>query len=299
MKKNDGTEKWIKLICAIFFCAGITIVAIQPSLGATLINLATQVKGILLGANGGLGVTLTGSPTLGYVPTATSSSAAVWTAGIPVNPIITTQRTASWVWSAGLTGGQIDNPPTSDYYTAFGGIAGASGCATATVPPCATQGNGQGFLSALNWLVGQNIDFQEEGQLTTVVAANTCVIISVNDLNDLHQSCGTLGSVQNAAAFLFGGTLETTDWGCQMANGSTRHLTTSSIAADTNAHTFEIKFDDVTPNVVFSIDGVTACTETTDLPVSGSVMQHGFYVGGSTANLYREFFYYMASGNAW
>lgn len=211
----------------------------------------------------------------------------------PVNPITSSFRTAGWNWTASAT----NTPPTADQYAAFGGTGANSGCATSSVPPCITQGNAQGYQSALNWIVGQNILFEESGQLTTL--SSTCVTIDVNSNNNIQESCTTLGSLQNNASFLFGGTLETTDWGCVTANGSARQITTSTIAADTNPHVFTIQFNDSVPNVVFSIDGTVACTVTTDVPATGSVMGHAFYVGGTVGGLYREFSYYMQSGNSW
>lgn len=218
---------------------------------------------------------------------------------LPVNPITSSVRSAAWDWSVATSLPLLESPPTTDYYVEYGGPPGQTGCATSSVPPCVTDGNGQGFLSADNWLVGQNIDFQESGQLTTTVAANTCVVISVNADSDLEKGCTSLGAEQNAAAFMFGGTIETADWGCMTASASANQITTSSIAADTNAHVFEIQFNDAVPNVVFKIDGTVACTVTTDLPPSGTVMQHGFYVGGTSVGLYREFAYYIQSGNSW
>lgn len=292
-----------KTIAAGVLGAVLTVVALSVP-AATLINLATQVKGLLAGANGGLGLALSGTPGLGSVPVASGSSAAAWqqTPWLPTappNPASGNIRSAGWVWAAGLSTGQIDNPPTSDYYVAFGGVGGATGCATATVPPCATQGNGQGYISALNWLVGQNIEFQEYGQLTNITAASTCVVIQVNNLNNQLQSCSTLGSLQTEAGFLFGGTLGVTNWQCITASSTTRAAVNSGVAADLNAHLWDIKFNDAVPNVVFSIDGTPVCTVTTPIPASGSVMQHGFYVGGSMGGLYREFSYYVQSGNSW
>jgi hypothetical protein len=103
----------------------------------------------------------------------------------------------------------------------------------------------------------------------------------------------------NNASFLFGGSLGTTNWQCVTANGSTRAAVDSGVAADTNPHVWEIKFNDAVPNVVFYIDLVPVCTITTPIPVSSTVMQHDFWVGGSMGGLYREFSYYIQSGNTW
>jgi hypothetical protein len=81
----------------------------------------------------------------------------------------------------------------------------------------------------------------------------------------------------NYAAFRFSTGIGVTDahWQCCTRDGSTQNVVATTVAADTNQHTFGIQCDDANSKVNFFIDGVLVGTSIANLPVATTVMNLG------------------------
>ena len=170
--------------------------------------------------------------------------------------------------------------------------------ATTSLPAFIVNFSG-GFVEGQpQFLTGKNIDWRELGWVQSTTS-NISVTAGVADTNT-NSGNGVASPAGKYALFRYiHGT--DTNWQCMTSDGTTQTLTDSGTAVDTAIHTWEIIFNDGTPNVVFQIDGVTKCTLTTHLPGNGVVVRRGWYVGlgGSGSTAFAEEAFYVQSDPTW
>ena len=235
------------------------------------------------------GVTVTGTPSTGQVPTATSSSAATWQtpAASSVNaiPIPNTYRSYLWQYDMGSSGPGGANPATFSCGGIFMTMASPGGGATTTSALFGAyvglySSNGISIAGFSTWkifYVGNSLRFQTMAACWMSVTTDvTRVWLGFTDQTP-STMCGSANPAGNYACFRF---ISGTDtyFQCITKNGTTQNVQSSGIApsagwlAGTTPLKFEIQSNDSVPNVVFLIGGSVVATSTTDLPTSGTAL---------------------------
>jgi hypothetical protein len=261
---------------------------------STQIDLTKQVVGTLPHGNGGTDVTSPGSS--GNVLTSNGSS---WTSAAPAGG--SGSGLPTFFGSSGKRTEFMTRSGNSSEKDTNGVDSSNSpnwNAATTTTPGNIVNYSGGYVEGQLQWLTGKNIHWQEYGLIQST-SSSISVTMGMSDTNTNSGNGSATPSGKYAMFRYIHGT--DTNWQCMTSDGSSQTLTNSSTAVDTNAHTWDIKFNDSTPNVVFSIDGSTVCTLTTHLPGNGVVMRRGWYVGtgGSNGTAFAEWAFYVESDISW
>ena len=228
------------------------------------------------------GVTVTGTPTAGQAPVATSGTAASWQAisANAVNAVPIPNITRTWYGQyIGASGGTttaasiqglslvVTNGNAASVSAAFGSYFGAY---------TGTQANTTaGFLSPAQYYVGHSLSmtsFQTWYNANTADAGNFWTGFTDRTLAVQVASANPAG---NYACFRF---IEGTDTTikCVTKDGTTQTVTDSGVTPAagfwnlTAGHLFQIVSNDGVPNVQFYIDGALVATNTSHLPTSGT-----------------------------
>lgn len=136
----------------------------------------------------------------------------------------------------------------------------------------AVSGNqaGWSYNSLNDWFTGRNVYWGAYLKDANADLTNQRLwmgLTAVTDGNNTTTYNGdTPGVTNRLAMFRFSSVVPDTNWQCVTGNASAQTTTNSNIAADVNSHVFEIQYNDSTPSVLFYIDGVLVCTNTTNLP---------------------------------
>lgn len=244
------------------------------------------------------GVTVSGTPSVGQVPTATSGSAASWAtqtaSAVNAIPLPSTMR--SWYWQYDQSAGVLstNNPgffscgglgiglvPTSSGACNASAAQGSyvttyNGGSAATVAYMQSASNLGTQTTALKiFYVGNSL------QMTCLGCwynANTADV-TVQWLGFTDQTAATMAAganpAGNYAAFRFVNGTDT-HFQCVTKDGTTQTVTDSGVApsagfwASTSSNVFQIISNDGVPNVQFYINGTLVATNTTHLPTSGT-----------------------------
>lgn len=246
-------------------------------------NVQVKSGSILDAASGGEikathlnGVAITGTPSSGDVPTATSSSAASWQppsggGGGGIGSLIGARRTAimsGYTFGGGSKSNIMDSINVlGSEYNAFTGADAThatytsynNGSANST---CGWYGNGPN-----NWFLGSNLSMFAVCNLLVT----THIIMWVGLFSDAGSTGGTSTPSGRYAAFRFAPVAGDTNFQAVCRNGSSVTTVDTGVAADTSSHKFLVVMDDSVPNVKFYIDDNLVATITTNLPSGAGV----------------------------
>jgi hypothetical protein len=254
----------------------------------------------VIGGSGGIpivgtvnGVAVTGTPSVGQVPTATSSSAASWqtqtATSVNAVPRPNTRRWA-YMCSSGQTFTSSGNFSIGDYLQESANSQSASlGSSTLpasnTLTTAASSGQVAGFFgNAIYWL-GRNIRFEIYCAQSSISGSGR-FWVGVNASSPLATDTPTTIKL---ACFRASETASDTDFQCVTSSGSAETITSSGVAINTAFHKFEIVFNDTTPNVTFYIDGNLVATNSTNLPGSSGTALYWQVGIAATASTARSF----------
>ena len=233
------------------------------------------------------GVTVTGTPTAGQVPTATSGSAASWQTptASAVNAIPLPNILRSWYWNYGVAqaassatttftcgGLEIACPEciSASTTTTFGYAGVSTNGATASLIPS--------YLSQAQFYVGKSLQmttFMGWTNSSTSTAALNWLGFSDRTTAVMVASGNPAG---NYACFRFQNGTDT-NFQCITKDGTTQTVIDSGVAPSaafwggTAGHLWQIISNDAVPNVQFFIDGALVATSTSHLPTAGTAMQ--------------------------
>jgi len=252
--------------------------------------------GVLVG-EGTSAVAVTGAGTAGQVLTSNGASAdptfqAAAGGGIP--PIFGTgNKRWEGIWRSGSSTEKPMNGVDNANSPAW--VAG-----TTSLPPFIHNWGSGWVMGQLALLTGKNIHSYHLGRIEgTGLTTTTRVWVGISD-GTTNSGSGSDTPAGKFAMFRYSHNAGDTNWKCITSDGSTLTVTDSGVAADTNPHTFEIQFNDSTPNVVFSIDGSVVQTITTHLPGNGVLVRRGWAVdGGSSLNDFAEYAFYVQQDPTW
>lgn len=288
------------LVVAVFYRIG---PAERRVIAATLINLENQVTGVLAHGNGGTDVSSPGAS--GNVLTSTgtnwaSSPPSGGGGGIPStgtpNP---KARRWSYCASSGQTaiGGSLSCVGES-IFTSNGGSPAVTGpfCAAGSCSPFPTAAPyaystwentaSAGYNGSLTWGTGQNIYYASKVGTSSITVTNMRIRFGLGTWTNVATIVtGDTQPTLQMASFRFSKAVPDTDWICEAANG-TAEVTADSgvaVAADT-PYVLEIKFNDSVPNIVYSINGSSVCTLTSDLPLSSKSLRMGAGMAGASTS---------------
>jgi hypothetical protein len=240
------------------------------------------------------GVTVTGTPTAGQAPVATSGTAASWQAitANAVNAVPLPNIARSWYYQftgasgtttgSGVQGGLymvVTNGNTIAISSAFGEYCGAyNGAGANTV--C-------GFLSSAQFYAGHSLTMTSFNCWYNTNTADA----SWNWLGFTDQTLATMvagiNPAGNYACFRYAGGTDT-NFQCITKDGTTQTVIDSGVKpsagflAASSGLLFQIVCNDSVPNVQFYIGGTLVATSTTHLPTSGTALQ--FVFGGKSSS---------------
>jgi hypothetical protein len=238
-----------------------TLATVNTNVGSyTNANITVNAKGLITTAsNGSAGSTGGPNPaTRRWAYGATSNNALSTTAGEWVGDTATSSGTVSF--SAASSGGF--HVPTTTVLSSSTGIQ-------ARISSNLT-GTGSGWT-----VVGQNYLF------VTYVYISAITNIRFRACVGAFSSATPLSSDAPAisfAGFRFSTGASDTNFICETSDSSSITATSSGITPVINTlYKLQIQFNDLTPNVVFSINGSIVATNTTHLPASGTALS--FLIG--------------------
>jgi hypothetical protein len=88
-------------------------------------------------------------------------------------------------------------------------------------------------------------------------------------------------------------------WDCVTSDGTGTTATDSGVTVDTGYHTFEILFTGNVTNVKFYIDSSLVCTNTTNLPLNTSVYRRGFASATGSGGSWQENWFFIQADPTW
>ena len=240
------------------------------------------------------GVTVTGTPTAGQVPTATSGSAASWQTATAnaVNAVPLPNIARSWYYQftgasgtttgTGVQGGLymvVTNGNTIAISSAFGEYCGTYNVAGANTV-C-------GFLSSAQFYAGHSLTMTSfNGWYNTNTADASWNWLGFTDQTLATMVAGT-NPAGNYACFRYAGGTDT-NFQCITKDGTTQTVIDSGVKpsagflALSSGLLFQIVCNDSVPNVQFYIGGTLVATSTAHLPTSGTALQ--FVFGGKSSS---------------
>ena len=255
------------------YLVSVALLALLGFGASTAINLTdtARTSGVLPVSRGGIGVTTTAAGTIfgrAYLAGtgAPSFITNLQTGSIPF------PTTARWlIWQA-----------TGTATTVYGDANSAVTCsvasnvvATSTLPSywqCATStvNNNAGILSGdLSEVVGRNLRYQSYRAMSSTVTRRDWWGFT-------DQTGATMAAADdpagNYAAFSYSTSRGGADFDCVTKDNTTQNVQTSGVNVDSSFHFFEIVETPAT-NFLFYIDGALVCTNTTNLPTSGTPLR--------------------------
>lgn len=263
--------------CVIWWDGTNYVAALGGGPGTTLVletNGTPNASQTTLNLIGGTGITLTDGGS-GNITIAQSSGGAGptpstrrWAYGGPTTSGMTTQAGA---WCGGENAGSSGTTQSFE-------AAGAVGFFNQPVASYAnvTSGSSAGLQS--NWIsstsgwtvVGKNMLFQTRIALSAITSIRARIGVGAISSISNWISADSVTTIARAS-FRFSTGVPDTNWQCETCDGAATNVADSGIAVvAATLYTLQIKFNDATPNVVFSINGTVVYTSTSHLPASGT-----------------------------
>ena len=249
----------------------LTLLIILAIGAQTLINLSTQTTGILAVANGGTGTTTAAAGTVFGRAYLAGTGAPSFIASNQIGAIPFPAVGRWLLFQATGTGTTVYGDANSAVTCSAASNVGASStlpsywqCATNT-----TNGNVAILSGDLSEVVGRHLRYQTYRQFSSAVTRRDWFGFTDQTGATMGASADPAG---NRAAFGFDTGLTETTVKCSTKDNATETRNDSSIAVDTSFHYFEI-VEDPGVNFKFYIDGTLVCTNTTNLPTSGTPLR--------------------------
>lgn len=183
-------------------------------------------------------------------------------------------------WAYASSGGIALGNTGSCVGDLFTGVAlGAFNAPNSTTPwpytkmTSSTSGSSSGSHGSNSWR-GGNILYQTKILFETIATIRFRAGLGDTSTEAIWIASDSL-TTSHYAAFRFSTNVPDTHFQCETGDGTTVTTTDSGITVAANTtYTLQIKFNDSTPNVVFSINGTVVATNTTHLPGATTVLTH-------------------------